>query len=100
MAYTAHVDWPTTILLAVLLFLLGLVALRSERQVRRWIILLLPVPTVYLIVRWAVYRQAWAEAGLAALLGLTFLAAWWRLRGRHLPPSASSTRVWTKDDPF
>jgi hypothetical protein len=56
------VDWPTTILLAVLLFLLGLVALRAEQGMRRWIILLLPVPAVYLIVRWAAYRQAWAEA--------------------------------------
>lgn len=100
MAYTAHVDWPTTILLAALLFLLGLVALRAEQGTRRWIILLLPVPAVYLIVRWAAYRQAWAEAGVAALLALLLLAAWWRLRGRHLPPAASSTRVWTKDDPF
>jgi hypothetical protein len=99
-AYTAHVDWPTAILLAALLFLLGLVALRSERRVRRWIILLLPVPTVYLIVRWAAYRQAWAEAGVAALLALTLLVAWWRLRGRYLPAAASSTRVWTKDEPF
>lgn len=100
MAYTACVDWPTTVLLTVVMFLLGLVTLRSERRVRRWIILLLPVPTVYLIVRWAAYRGAWAEAGLSSLLGLTLLGLWWRLRGRRLPPSASTTRVWTKDDPF
>jgi len=99
-AYTALVDWPTTILLATVLFLLGLVALRGERRLRRWIILLLPIPSVYLILRWAAYRQAWDEAGVAALLALTALGIWWRLRGRHLPPPASSIRVWSKDDPF
>jgi drug/metabolite transporter (DMT)-like permease len=99
-AYTAVVDVLTILGLGVLLFTLALVVLRSERRRRRWIILLVPVPLLVLIVRWAIYRQAWRETGLASALAAAALVLWWIAVGRRLPPPEDTIRVWTKDDPF
>ena len=99
-AYTAAVDLLTIVALGVLFFALALVALRSERRRRRWIILLVPIPLIVLVARWAAYRHAWAETGIAAALALVALALWWLAAGRHLAPPEDTIRVWTKDDPF
>lgn len=100
MAYTASVDATTILGLTALFFVLALVTLRSERHRRRWIVLLVPVPLTYLIVRWAMYRAAWHETGIALGLGLAALAIWWVAIGRRLPAPEDTIRVWTKDDPF
>ncbi len=99
-AYTADVDILTILALGALFFVLALVALRSERRRRRWIILLVPIPLIVLVARWAIYRHAWLETGLAAGLALIALALWWIVAGRRLPPPEDTIRVWTKDDPF
>lgn len=99
-AYTAVVDVLTILGLGGLLFTLALIALRSERHRRRWIILLVPVPLIILIVRWAIFRQAWLETGLASALAVLALVLWWIAVGRRLPPPEDTIRVWTKDDPF
>ena len=99
-AYTAGVDSLTVLGLAALLFILALVAVRSERHRRRWIVLLVPIPLVVLVVRWAIYRQAWLETGLASALAVIAFALWWIAVGRRLPPPEDTIRVWTKDDPF
>lgn len=100
MAYTADVDTATILVLTGLFFVLALVTLRSERHRRRWIVLLVPVPLAYLIVRWAMYRKAWLETGVAFGLALGALAIWWLAIGHRLPPPEDTIRVWTKDDPF
>ena len=99
-AYTAGVDGLTILGLAALLFILAFVVVRSERHRRRWIVLLVPVPLVVLVVRWAIYRQAWLETGLALALAAFAFALWWIAIGRRLPPPEDTIRVWTKDDPF
>jgi hypothetical protein len=94
------VDVLTILGLGTLLFTLAFVAVRSERRRRRWIILLLPIPTMILVVRWAIYRQAWLETGLASVLAAAAFTLWWLAIGRRLPPPEDTIRVWTQDDPF
>lgn len=93
-------DGPTILILSVVFFVLALVTLRSERRRRRWISLLVPVPLLYLVIRWAIFRQAWIETGLALALALAALCTWWLAVGRRLPPPQDRIRVWTQDDPF
>ncbi len=94
-------DWQTVGLLGALLFVVTLAVLRSVPRLRRVIILVLPLPAGFLVYRWAAYRGAWRELGLAAALGLAALGLWWWAVGRRLPPPGESPiRVWTKDDPF
>lgn len=93
--------WQTSILLGVLVFVACLAVLRTPRRVRRWIILILPVPLVVLIYRWAAYRHTWIDLAAALGIGLAALGLWWALLGRRLPaPTDETIRVWTKDDPF
>lgn len=94
-------DLTVTALLSALLTLVALAVLRSVRTGRRRLIVLIPVLLALVLVRWASYRQAWAELALAvAVSGLTLLL-WWFVYGRRLPPpSDDNIRVWTKDDPF
>jgi hypothetical protein len=94
------VNASTILILSLLFSLLALVALRSERRPRRWIVLFVPVPLAYLIVRWAMYRQAWVETGIALALPLAALAIWWVTIGRRVPAPEDTNRVWTKDAPF
>jgi hypothetical protein len=92
--------WTNSFLLAVLGLALAVATVRSVPR-RRWIILLLlDVPLLVLLVRWASFRQAWLElvtglVGSAAAFGL-----WWLLHGRRLgPPRDDNIRVVTQDDP-
>jgi len=94
------VDGLTILGLGALLFILALMSVRSERHRRRWIILLVPIPLLVLLVRWAIYRQAWLETCLAFALAVVAFSFWWIAVGRRLPPPEDSIRVWSKDDPF
>ncbi len=94
-------NWQTITLLAGLVFVACLAVLRTPRRVRRWIILLLPLPLAVLTYRWAAYRRAWTDLAAALALGLACLGLWWAVLGRRLPaPTDETIRVWTKDDPF
>ncbi|HLC05708.1 MAG TPA: hypothetical protein VJK02_21935 [Anaerolineales bacterium] len=94
-------NWQTGFILGGLLFIVALTVLRSEPRTRRWIILILPLPTAVLLYRWVRYERAWLELGVGAGMAAIAVFSWWRLIGRRLPPpTGSQTRVWTKDDPF
>jgi multisubunit Na+/H+ antiporter MnhB subunit len=94
-------DIQTIAVLAVALFLSLLAVFRTYPR-RRWATaLVLLLPAIVFSVRWARYRDAWAELGIGAGVALFGLIVWWFLLGRKIPPpQESSIRVWSKDDPF
>ncbi len=94
-------NWETAIVLGGLLFVVALVSIRSEPRTRRWLFLILPLPTAVLVYRWVRYEHAWIELGFGVGVAAIAVLIWWVVIGRRLPPpTGSTTRVWTKDDPF
>ena len=92
-------DLQSALVVAGILTVLALVGARAAPRVRRMLVLILPLPTGVLLLRWAAFRGAWAElAAGAALAGLLTLL-WWAALGRRLPaPQESTIRVWTPED--
>jgi hypothetical protein len=94
-------DWVAALILATA-FTLSLLALLRTVPRRRFVtFLFLLLPTIFLSMRWAAYRDSWTAwfTGFGISIGLA--ALWWALVGRRLPPPRDGTRrVWTKDDPF
>jgi len=94
-------NWETSLILAALTFVVALAVVRSEPRTRRWILIVLPLPMAVLVYRWVRYKAAWLELGVAFALAALAYSLWWFLLGRRLPPPhGSTTRVWTKEDPF
>ncbi len=94
-------DGWTVVVLGVLTWLVVIAMLRVERRQRRKVLLVLPLPALFLLWRWSLYREVWLEPILGIGLGLLAAWIWWRWRGRHLPaPTSDNIRVWTKDQPF
>ena len=94
-------NWETSLILAALMFVVALAVVRTEPRTRRWILLVLPLPTAILVYRWVRYKATWLELGVAFAAGALGYIVWWFLLGRRLPPPrGSTTRVWTKEDPF
>lgn len=94
-------NWQNILLLTGGLSLLCLILIRSVRRVRLWIFILVGVPTLVLVVRWASFRSAWTDLAISLVLALAIILIWWRVYGRKLPPpQESQIRVWTEDDPF
>ncbi len=88
-------DAQAVVVIAALMIGVSLLTLRSEPRRRSRILLLLPLPAVVLLIRWAVYRHAWAELGTAAALAVGGVTLWWLAIGRRLPPPSNSPiRVW------
>ncbi len=91
----------TVALIAALLFIICLAVLRTPRRIRRWVIVLVPLPTAFLMIRWAAYRHAWPDFLAGAGVCFVGLGIWWAAFGRRLPPASDDgIRVWSKDDPF
>jgi hypothetical protein len=93
-------DLQNALTVAVLVFLVLLVTIRSERRARRIIVLLVPMPGFYLLVRWAIYRNAWGDFGLGIGIAILGVLVWWLILGRRLPSTENPMKVWEKDDPF
>lgn len=94
-------NWQTGLVVGGLLSAVALTVIRSEPRIRRWIILIFPLPTAVLLYRWVKYEEAWLELGVGVGMAIIGVFIWWMLIGRRLPPpTGSTTRVWTKDDPF
>ena len=78
----------------VLLFLL----LRVERRVVWLVLLLVVLPAIAALWRWASVGGHMGEAGLALAIALGLTVVWWLAFGRHMPrPSSDSIKVWGQE---
>ncbi len=94
-------DWQSALVIAGIFTAIALTLLRTTPRRRRWVLLLVPAPTCFLIYRWTAFREAWTELVAALLLAVLVTGVWWLAYGRRLPPpSDGKIRVWTRDDPF
>jgi hypothetical protein len=96
------VDWVPILALTAIFAGLTVAWVRTVRKGRRrWLLALILIAVVVLASRWAAYRQAWTEFGVAVLAAATVVLVWWFGYGRRLaPPTDDNIRVWTKEDPF
>ena len=79
------------------LVLIGVV-LRVERRVVWLVLLLLVLPALLAVGRWASVGSHWSEAGLALAIALPVTAAWWVLIGRRMPrPNSDVIKVWGQE---
>lgn len=86
-------------MLSGLILILALTTLRSVARRRLLILLLLDLPLMVFLLRWAAYRGEWRELGSAAVGAGLALVSWWLVYGRRLgPPRDDNIRVWTNDD--
>ena len=75
--------------LALLLSLMLLAVQRTEPR-RRWLTaLVLLLPSVYLLYRWAIYRGRVIETIGGVVIGLLVNVVFWLLYGRRHPPRSS-----------
>lgn len=93
-------NWESLLLLIGLFTFMALVVIRAEKRARKIVILVLPAPILFFIIRWANYRDTWVELGIALASSGFLVLLWWFIRGRSLPKVESSIRVWDKEDPF
>lgn len=84
--------------LTLLALVLMWVVLRVERRVVWLVLLLLVLPALVAVGRWASTGSHWGEAGLALAIALPVTAAWWVLIGRRLArPSSDVIKVWGQE---
>ncbi|HMK07683.1 MAG TPA: hypothetical protein VK449_01510 [Anaerolineales bacterium] len=94
-------DVLTVATLTVVFAGLTVAMLRTVRNRRRRVLYLIPIIVALIAIRWASYRQTWAELGLSLAAAAVVCVIWWFAYGRRLPkPTDDTIRVWTKDDPF
>ncbi len=84
--------------LTLMALVLAFVTLRVERRVVWLVLLLLVLPAVVVVARWASVGGHWAETGLALAIALPLTAAWWLIVGRRIPrPNSDVIRVWGQE---
>ena len=82
-------------------FIAFLVVIRTVRSRRLFPILVLLAPMFVISLRWAAYRNTWAEWILGFAASILGLVIWWLAYGRKLGPARSSSiKVWSEDEPF
>ena len=93
-------SWTNVLLISLLGMALAVATARSIPR-RRWmILLLLDLPLLVLLVRWASFRRAWLELVTGLVASGAAYGVWWLLHGRRLgPPRDDNIRVVTQDDP-
>ncbi|HEX9795662.1 MAG TPA: hypothetical protein VGA52_01605 [Anaerolineales bacterium] len=93
-------NWQTVITLTVIFAVTAIIHARTLARRRRGFLLLWAIIAL-LVLRWASFRDAWTQVGVAAGAAFLLLLAWWVLLGRRLaPPDDNNIRVWTEEDPF
>jgi hypothetical protein len=94
-------NWQSAGIIAVITLGLMLSLIRSAPRFRKWLLILLVLPTCFFALRWARFRGAWLETLTGASVGGAIFLLWWLTFGRRLPPpEESQIRVWTQDEPF
>ena len=91
-------DWLTISILAIVLAGLIILWLRLENRIKPPVIIVVYVPSILLILKWSQFREAWAELGVAASIGLLLFLLWWVPLGRKLPPPKDSPIVVITDE--
>jgi hypothetical protein len=82
-------DWKTVLLLATVFSGLGILWPRIEPRTRIMFVVVLYIPSLLLIVRWTMYREAWLNLAISLGIGAIVFVLWWTLYGRKLPPPTS-----------
>jgi uncharacterized membrane protein YfbV (UPF0208 family) len=83
-----------TLLVLVLLFVL----LRVERRALWLVLVLLVLPSIVVVWRWASVGGHLGEAGVALAIALPLTAVWWLAFGRRMPrPTSDSIKVWGQE---
>jgi type VI protein secretion system component VasK len=83
-----------TLMALVLLFLL----LRVERRALWLVLLLVVLPSILALWRWASVGGHLGEAGLALAIALALTAVWWLAFGRRMPrPNSDNIKVWGQE---
>jgi type VI protein secretion system component VasK len=79
-----------------LLLLFGI--LRVERRVLWLVLLLLVLPALLAVGRWASVGAHWAEVGVSVAIAIPLTAVWWLAIGRRLPaPTSDNIKVYGRD---
>jgi hypothetical protein len=82
-------------------FIILLLLIRIEIRRRYLVVFVLLLPMVFFSIRWAGYKDSWAELIAAVSLAAVAIGSWWAIWGRKLPPPQGSLiRVWSDEDPF
>ena len=91
-------DWLTIAILAITIGGLLILWLRIESRIKPPVIIVVYVPSILLILKWSQFREAWAELGIAALIGVIIFLLWWIPYGRKLPPPKGSPIIVITDE--
>jgi hypothetical protein len=92
-------DWKTILILGLIFSGLSILWPRIESSIRIMFLVVLYLPSVLLIVRWTMFREAWGELLISIGIAAGIFLLWWRLYGRNLPPpTGSKIRVLTDFD--
>ncbi len=91
-------NWLTVFGLMLAALVLLFAALRVERRALGLVLVLLWVPTLLAIGRWAGTGGHWGETALGFGLGALIVGAWWLWVGRRLArPSSDNIKVWGQE---
>jgi hypothetical protein len=82
-------DWKTILILSAVFAGLAILWPRIEPRARTMFLVVLYIPSLLLIVRWTMYRDAWGKLFIALGIGALGFIFWWALYGRKLPPPTS-----------
>lgn len=82
-------DWKTILTLSAVFAGLAILWPRIESRTRTMLLVVLYIPSLLLILRWTMYRDAWGNLFIALGIGALGFILWWAAYGRNLPPPTS-----------
>ena len=93
-------DWLTVFGLMLLSLVIIFTSLRVERRALWLVVVLLVVPGVIAVWRWADVGGHWGEVAAGVALAALITAVWWLAGGRRLArPTSDNIKVWGQDSP-
>jgi hypothetical protein len=94
------VNWLNVFGLTLVVLVLIFTSLRVERRALWLVVVLLVVPGVIAVSRWASVGGHWDEVAVGAAIAGLITGAWWLGGGRRLArPTSDNIKVWGQEKP-